>query len=92
MAVGIRTKHWTALIEAYLDIFNCSMDVRYALGLEWDETVNEGTGMDEHVRDRMKKKDMWQVLIEVATFILAQFNILLVVCNHGKHRSLALVY
>ena len=40
----------------------------------------------------MMAKDMWGVVWEVAMCILRAFGILIVVCNHGRHRSLSLAY
>jgi hypothetical protein len=91
IAVGVYTDHWGALVNAYPEILNCSMDVRDALGREWGESTY-GSGMDENVRNRMKEKRTWKLLWEVALRIMERFGILLVVCNHGKHRSLSLAY
>ena len=92
ISIGTRTAHWSELLDSYPEIRNCSMDVAHALERREDENPDNGTGFDELVRDKMRKKDTWKVLWEVAVEILARFRILLVVCRHGKHRSLSLAY
>ena len=91
IAIGIRTVYWDLLVRNYPFIHNCCIDVREAFNKEWDET-NEGTGFHRHVRDRIKRKPTWRVVWEIAIHILDLFGILLVVCNHGKHRSLTVGY
>ena len=92
ISIGTRTDHWSELLESYPEIRNCSMDVAYALERRGDENPDNGTGFDELVRDKMREKDTWKVLWEVAVEILARFRILVVLCTHGKHRSLSLAY
>ena len=48
--------------------------------------------MDKSVRDRMRCKSAWNVVWEVALGIMRHFRILVVLCNHGKHRSLSVAY
>ena len=92
ISIGTRTDHWSELLESYPEIRNCSMDVAYALERREDEISDDGTGFDESVRARMKNKDTWKVLWEVAVEMLRRFGILLVLCRHGKHRSLSLAF
>ena len=92
ISIGTRTAHWSELLDSYPEIRNCSMDVAHALERRGDENPDNGTGFDELVRDKMREKDTWKVLWEVAVEILARFRILVVLCTHGKHRSLSLAY
>ena len=90
-AIGVKTTYWDALVREIPDLWclNFCIDVRKALGKEWDEDTR-GSGYDACVRERMKQKESWNVVWQVATHILHAFGILLVFCNHGKHRSLSL--
>ena len=92
VAIGLKTRYWGALLSEIPDLWwcrNCCIDVRDALGKKWDEDTS-GSGYDSRVRERMKEKQSWNVVWQVATHILHAFGILLVFCNHGKHRSLSL--
>jgi len=91
VAVGLRYDHWQMIRDEFPfgQIRSCCLDVRRAFNKEWDEDTN-GTGFDRYVRERFKAKPTWQVVWEVAIIILNKFGLLIVVCNHGKHRSLSL--
>ena len=89
ICLGVKTDYWDLLMELYPSISNCCLDVREAFHREWDEAVR-GSGFDEAVRCRMKRKDAWDIVMEAAMCILKTFDLLVVVCNHGRHRSLSL--
>ncbi len=89
VAMGIHTQHWRETAKEFPGILNCCIDVREAFTKEWTESTS-GTGFDGRVRDRMKAKETWRIVWEVALRILREFGLLVVLCNHGKHRSLSL--
>ena len=91
IALGIKIAHWLALVEECPSILNCCIDVRKALGVKSGETAG-GSGFDERIRRVVKMKPAWSVVWEVAMWIFSSFGTLLVVCSHGKHRSLSLAY
>ena len=47
------------------------------------------TGLDEECSRRIRNKPAYPLLMLLGNIILDMFGILLVVCNHGKHRSVA---
>ena len=90
IAVGVRTEHWQMICDEFpLHISSCCLDVRRAFSRDWDEDT-EGTGFQRHVRDRMKAKPTWCFLWEIALHILNKFRMVIILCNHGKRRSLSL--
>ena len=97
IAIGFRTEHWLMLKDQFAPhIFSCCIDVRRPFKSrrrreEWAENT-AGTGFDALTRDRMKEKDAWGILWEIAVYMLETFGLLIIVCNHGKHRSLSLAY
>ena len=90
VALGIETDHWSHVFGEFPDILNCCIDVRHAFQKEQDESTH-GTGFDQSVRNRMISKNTWSTFWEAALVILQKFGLLVVLCNHGKHRSLSLV-
>ena len=88
IAIGQRTPHWDALRREFPGIWNCCLDVRAAFNREWDESA-QGTGFDISVRDRMRAKETWAVVFQTALVIAQEIGLVIIVCNHGKHRSLS---
>ena len=80
-------------MEAFDDGFplatNCCMDVARALAQERAEPKN-GTGLDPGCQERIRNKPFYSLLMAIGHLILEAFGILIVVCNHGKHRSTAI--
>ena len=91
VALGVKEQHWREVKKAFPACVNCSIDVREAFHREWYENT-KGSGFDQPTRDRMKAKETWGIVWEVALSVLREFDLLLVLCNHGKHRSLSLAY
>ena len=91
MALGKQTSHWTELKKEFPEVVNCCIDVTEAFKKGHDESTS-GSGFDRHTRERMMAKDTWETVWEVALEVLMTFNLLVVLCNHGKHRSLSLAY
>ena len=89
VAVGIETEHYDHILDHFPDIVNCCIDVRRAFNKKKNENT-DGTGFDEFVRTRITSKDTWTTVWEVAKVILQKFSLLVVLCSHGKHRSLSL--
>ena len=48
------------------------------------------TGLDPGCRERMRRKPLYPLLMAIGKLILEAFGVLIVVCNHGKHRSVVL--
>ena len=90
-ALGVKTVHWGHISATFPGILNCCIDVRRAFNKEWDEST-AGSGFDQHTRDRMMAKETWDAVFQVALCILWEFGLLIVICNHGKHRSLSVAY
>ena len=91
IALGVWTEHWTSLIECYPDVLNCCVDVRDAFHREWDESTL-GDGFQPSTRERMKAKESWTAVWEACMCVLREFGLVVIVCGHGKHRSLSLGY
>ena len=95
VALGIYTEHWMMVKRAFPGIHNfihnCCMDVASAFRRESDEDPS-GSGFDLHTRSRIRAKRTWPVVWEVAMSVLNKFGFLIVLCNHGRHRSLSLAY
>ena len=91
VALGIYTEHWRLVKHAFPGIHNCCIDVTRAFRRESDED-RSGSGFDLHSRIRIMAKRTWPVVWEVAMSVLNKFGILIVLCNHGRHRSLSLAY
>ena len=91
MALGLQTNHWRELKQKYPGVLNCCIDVVEAFGRGHDER-SSGTGFDEHIRERMMAKNTWETVWGVAMEVLMAFGLLVVLCNHGRHRSLSLAY
>ena len=62
-----------------------------ALRREWNEDTS-GSGFDADTRTRIMAKSTWPVIWEVAMCVLRAFGLLIILCNHGRHRSLTLAY
>ena len=91
IAVGRKTPHWKTLSAAFPSVRNCVIDVRRAFSREYGEDTS-GTGFDEDVRLRIKAKLAWPVVFELALLVLQTFGLCIVLCNHGKHRSVTVAY
>ena len=91
MALGIHTDHWSEVKKEYPGVLNCCINVVEAFEKGHDES-SSGTGFDKHVRERMMAKDTWETVWELALVVLMAFGLVVVLCNHGKHRSLSLAY
>ena len=89
IAIGINTHAWGIISDEFPDILSCCIDVRDVLGRESDESTR-GTGFDNHTRVRMKAKELWAIVWEVASIILREFGLLVFLCNCDRHRSLSL--
>ena len=75
----------------YPMVLNCCINVVEALKRGHDES-SSGSGFDKHTRERMMARDTWQTVWGVALEVLIAFGLLVVLCNHGRHRSLSLAY
>ena len=91
IAVGRKTPHWKTLSAAFPTVRNYVIDVRCAFSREYGEDTS-GTGFDEDVRQRIKAKLAWPVVFEIALLVLQTFGLCIVLCNHGKHRSVTVAY
>ena len=90
-AFGVHTDHWKRVSTTFPGICNCCIDVRKVFHKEWHEST-AGSGFDKPTRSRMKAKDTWAAVFQVGLCILNEFRLLIVLCNHGKHRSLSVAY
>ena len=88
IAVGIETIYWQQLINLYPRAINYCIDVRKAFHKEWDEST-ASSGFNKHTRARMKMKPAWPAVFAVALCVIRRFRVVILVCNHGKHRSLS---
>ena len=89
VSMGRDTQHWAAVQREYPRVLNCTINVCRAFAKD-DRDVVRSTGFDVETRNRMKAKDGWNFVWNVAMCILREFGFLVVLCNHGKHRSLSL--
>ena len=89
--MAIETHAWNCILFEFPAIRNCCIDVRRLLGRRWDEET-AGTGFEKRVRDRIKTNASWATIWEVSSVILREFGLLVVLCNHGKHRSLSVAF
>ena len=91
IAMGRKTEHWKTLAAQFPCVRNCVIDVRRAFTREHGEDTS-GTGFDSDVRQRIKMKPAWPVVFEIAMLVLQTFGLCIVLCNHGKHRSVTVAY
>ena len=91
VAIGVQTYYWAELCREFPCCMNACIDVRDAFNKEFREDTL-GDGFDSSVRSRMMEKATWHPVKAAARTILDWFRLLIVVCNHGKHRSLSLAY
>ena len=91
VAMGIDTEHWRVVTRTFPGILNCCINVCKAFSKEKDEST-AGSGFDLPTRNRMRAKEAWGIVWEVAMCVLRVFGLLIVLCNHGRHRSLSLAY
>ena len=89
VAVGIETRHWEALREAFPEAVNCCVNVTRVFRKECHEST-AGSGFDQPTRDRMKAKETWGTVLTASLAVIHTFGLLVTVCNHGRHRSLSL--
>ena len=91
VAMGFQSEHWLELGRANLidDLIHCSINVKSALRKGCNETT-DGTGLDDPCARRIRAKPLYQLLKDVGLIVLDRLGMLIVVCNHGKHRSVAL--
>ena len=69
----------------------CCLDIRRAFHRPWEANA-EGTGFDAACRRRVAESPTYPPLLETAIYILQSLGVVILVCNHGKHRSLSLAY
>ena len=67
----------------------CCMNVTQALVREWWEP-KDGTGLDPDCQERIGMKPLNALLMAIGRLILEAFRTPILVCNHGKHRSVAI--
>ena len=91
IAVGIETDHWRTLKEEFPEILNCCVNVTKAFQSEYDESIAE-SGFDQPTRARMMIKDTWNAVLGVSLAVLYAFGLLILLCNHGRHRSLSVAF
>ena len=91
VALGKDTEHWMLVKQRLAGIHNCCIYVASAFRRESDEDQS-GSGFDLPTRSRIREKRTWPVVWEVAMSVLNKFGFLIVLCNHGRHRSLSLAY
>ena len=91
VALGILTEHWRVIARDFPCILNCCINVCKAFPRLDDEST-AGSGFDRFTRERIMAKETWSIVWGVAMVVLREFGLLIVLCNHGKHRSLSLAY
>lgn len=91
IAVGKQTDHWRALVRRFPDVWRCSLDVSRSFEAPWD-CDTRGTGYDAGVRDRIAESPTYATLMEAAMHLLRTLGVVVLVCNHGKHRSLSIAW
>ena len=91
VALGVQTDHWVAVRTSFPCILNCCVDTRKAFQKEYDEDVS-GSGFDEATRGRMREKASWNTVWAVAQCVFWEFALVIVLCNHGRHRSLSVAW
>lgn len=89
VSVGEQCPHWSAFLREFPRAMNCCISVWRALSPESGEEL-VGNGFDKSFRDRMKAKDGWGLVWNVCHCVLREFGVLVVLCKHGKDRSLSL--
>ena len=89
VSVGELCPHWSAFLREFPRAMNCCISVWRALSPESGEEL-VGNGFDKSFRDRMKAKDGWGLVWNVCHCVLREFGVLVVLCKHGKNRSLSL--
>ena len=91
LAVGLETDHWRALKEEFPEILNCCVNVTKAFQKETGEST-DGSGFDQPTRARMMIKDTWNAVLGVSLAVLYAFGLVILLCNHGRHRSLSVAF
>ena len=91
IAMGKKSEHWHQVRRQFPGIRNCCIDVTKPFRLEEGESTG-GSGFDACTRQRIQKKPAWSVLWEIALHMVNTFGVLILLCNHGRHRSLSLAY
>ena len=89
VSMGLETAHWSALYHEFPDAINCCINVCDAFARERDDVV-DSTGFEKETRDRMRAKRAWPFAWKLSTCILREFGVLIILCRHGRHRSLSL--
>ena len=74
---------------AFAFVVNAAIVVTQLLVKERHEST-AGTGLDDSCSKRIRSKAAYPLLRAMAKIILKEFGLLIVVCNHGRHRSVAL--
>ena len=92
IAMGKKSAHWQEVRRQFPGTLrNCCIDVTKPLKKAEDEST-AGSGFDAGTRQRIQDKPAWSVLWEIALHLVNTFGVLIVLCNHGRHRSLSLAY
>ena len=91
VAMGIYTAAWREVRRQFPCILNCCICVAKAFRKQRYENTN-GSGFDEETRDRMKQHETWATAWAAGACVLREFGFLIILCNHGRHRSLSLAY
>ena len=91
VAMGIRIAPWATVMNQFPRIRNCCICVTKAFRKQEHEST-DGSGFDEGTRSRMKKHETWATAWAAGACVLREFGFLIVLCNHGRHRSLSLAY
>ena len=84
--MGRKTEHWEKLQAMFPCVRNSVIDVRRAFNRDDGENTS-GTVFDPQVRHRIMGKPAWPVVFEIATLLLQNFGLCIVLCNYGKHQK-----
>lgn len=77
-------------LEKQYNVQNCTLHLNRREQLGGIRMCDNG--WDANVRDRLQKEEMWPILLEVAMGIFKSFRLLVVSCENGRCRSLALAF
>ena len=88
IAIGMETEYFDYTKEQL--IRNCCINVKDALCIRKcvDGRVQKGTAWNAYVRNEIRSMTNWRIVFEVCMCIYKTFDLLVVLCKQGRHRSL----
>ena len=90
-AIGTQTRHWVRFQQTYGSYLPCVINVTELFRRGPGDNTRT-TGFDEECRRRIRRMSLFYPILCIANVLLDMYEIVIVLCRHGRHRSLTVAY